>query len=200
MPAVPLARPDLCAPAVVLADSVSWQSPTGQPALEHVTIAIARAKTGLVGHNGSGKTTLALILAGELAPTTGSVTRNGTIALLPQDFKPLAERSVAQALGVQEKLAALARLTAAARAMRQELVDHARRRAPHTRGGGQRRVPLDEALDSFTHNHLDFLAIHEVLGRLAGLHARQGQVVELRFFGGYTMEDIAGLVGVTSWI
>jgi DNA-directed RNA polymerase specialized sigma24 family protein len=69
--------------------------------------------------------------------------------------------------------------------------------AANKRGGGQQRVPLDEALDCFTGNHLDILAVHEVLGRLAGLHARQGQVVELRFFGSYTMEETAGLVRVS---
>jgi ATPase subunit of ABC transporter with duplicated ATPase domains len=112
MPFTPVNSPGSSAPPVVLADAVSWQSPTGQPVLERVTLALAREKTGLVGNNGSGKTTLARILAGELPPTTGSVSRAGLIALLPQDFTPLAGSSVAGALGVQEKLDALARLTA----------------------------------------------------------------------------------------
>jgi ATPase subunit of ABC transporter with duplicated ATPase domains len=80
--------------------------------LDGITLALGREKTGLVGRNGSGKTTLARILAGELAPTSGSVSRAGTITLLPQEFTPLADQSVAQALGVEEKLAALVRLSA----------------------------------------------------------------------------------------
>src|SRR5262249_46597729 len=59
-----------------------------------------------------GKTTLARILAGDLAPTAGVVRRAGAVAYLPQDFAPLGEQSVAQALGAHEKLAALGRLTA----------------------------------------------------------------------------------------
>jgi ATPase subunit of ABC transporter with duplicated ATPase domains len=101
-------------PPIVRAESIAWQSPTGQPVLDQVTLALAREKTGLVGSNGSGKTTLARILAGSLALTGGSVSRTGRIALLPQDFTPLADRSVAQALGVQHKLDALARLSAGA--------------------------------------------------------------------------------------
>jgi ATPase subunit of ABC transporter with duplicated ATPase domains len=95
-----------------LAEAVSWRSPTDQPVLDQVTLGLAGEKTGLIGANGSGKTTLARIMAGELAPTAGSVRRAGTVAFLPQDFTPLADSSVAQALGVEEKLAALARLSA----------------------------------------------------------------------------------------
>jgi RNA polymerase sigma factor (TIGR02999 family) len=82
-------------------------------------------------------------------------------------------------------------LAAAARAMRQVLVDHARRRAADKRGGGRERLPLDAVLDHFAQQRLDLLAVHDALTRLAGLHERQSQVVELRFFGGYTAEEIA---------
>jgi ATPase subunit of ABC transporter with duplicated ATPase domains len=111
MPPVP-ATPQPTPPASFRADAVSWRAPTGLLVLDRVSLALAREKTGLVGANGSGKTTLARLLAGELAPTEGSVSRAGAVALLPQDFAPLAHHTVAQALGVQEKLAALARLTA----------------------------------------------------------------------------------------
>jgi RNA polymerase sigma factor (TIGR02999 family) len=80
---------------------------------------------------------------------------------------------------------------AAARAMRQVLVDHARRRAADKRGGGQEPVPLDEALTYFTRQNLDVLAVHDALNELAALHERQSQVVELRFFGGYAVEEVA---------
>jgi RNA polymerase sigma factor (TIGR02999 family) len=75
--------------------------------------------------------------------------------------------------------------------MRQVLVDHARQRAADKRGGGRERQPLDEVLDHFDEQRLDLLAVHEALTELAGLHERQSQVVELRFFGGYTVEEIA---------
>ncbi len=89
-------------------------------------------------------------------------------------------------------------LAAAARAMRQVLVDHARRRAADKRGGGRERLPLDDVLDHFAEQRLDLLAVHEALDRLAGLHERQAQVVELRFFGGYTVEEIAEQLGVSA--
>jgi RNA polymerase sigma factor (TIGR02999 family) len=88
-------------------------------------------------------------------------------------------------------------LAAAARAMRRVLVDHARGRAAGKRGGGQGPVLLDEGLDYLARQHLDVLAVHEALDQLAGLHERQSQVVELRFFGGYTMEEVAGLLQVS---
>jgi len=88
-------------------------------------------------------------------------------------------------------------LAAAARAMRQVLVDHARRRAADKRGGGQEVLPLDEALDYLAEQKLDVLAVHEALTELAGLSERQSQVVELRFFGGYTVEEIAELLEVS---
>jgi RNA polymerase sigma factor (TIGR02999 family) len=88
-------------------------------------------------------------------------------------------------------------LAAAARAMRRVLVDHARQRAADKRGGGRAPLPLDEALDYFAEQHLDLLAVHDALDRLAGLHARQAQVVELRFFGGCTVEEIAAQLQVS---
>jgi RNA polymerase sigma factor (TIGR02999 family) len=88
-------------------------------------------------------------------------------------------------------------LAAAARAMRQILVDHARRRAADKRGGGQEVLPLDEALDHLARQKLDVLAVHEALEELAGLNERQSQVVELRFFGGYTVPEIAELLEVS---
>jgi RNA polymerase sigma factor (TIGR02999 family) len=88
-------------------------------------------------------------------------------------------------------------LAAAARAMRQILVDHARRRAREKRGGGRDLVPLDEALDQLAQQKLDVLAVHEALDELAGLNDRQARVIELRFFGGYTMEEIAGILEVS---
>jgi RNA polymerase sigma factor (TIGR02999 family) len=80
---------------------------------------------------------------------------------------------------------------AAARAMRRVLVDHARQRLADKRGGGRTRQPLDEVLEYFAEQRLDLLALHEALDRLAALHQRQSQVVELRYFGGFTVAEIA---------
>jgi RNA polymerase sigma factor (TIGR02999 family) len=88
-------------------------------------------------------------------------------------------------------------LAAAARAMRQVLVDYARRRTAEKRGGDCARVPLDQVLEYFAEQRLDLLALHEALDHLAILHERQAQIVELRFFGGYTVEDIAGQLQVS---
>jgi RNA polymerase sigma-70 factor (ECF subfamily) len=88
-------------------------------------------------------------------------------------------------------------LAAAAQAMRRVLVDHARRRAADKRGGRQERQPLDDVLDYFAEQRLDLMALHEALDRLASLHARQAQVVEFRFFGGYTVEEIADQLQVS---
>jgi RNA polymerase sigma factor (TIGR02999 family) len=86
---------------------------------------------------------------------------------------------------------------AAARAMRQVLVDHARARARQKRGGLCRRVPLDDVLDHFQEQCRDVLALHDALDELAGLSARQARVVELRFFGGHTVAQVAGLLGLS---
>jgi RNA polymerase sigma-70 factor, ECF subfamily len=86
---------------------------------------------------------------------------------------------------------------AAAVVVRRVLVDHARRRRRLKRGGPHaRQVRLDTlALDS-SDTALDVLAIDEALGRLAELSPRQARVVELRFFGGLSEEEAAGLLGV----
>ena len=80
---------------------------------------------------------------------------------------------------------------AAARAMRHVLVDHARRRAAGKRGGGQETLALDQVLDHFAKHHLDLLAVHDALGELTHLHERQGQVIELRYFGDLSYDEIA---------
>jgi ATPase subunit of ABC transporter with duplicated ATPase domains len=97
---------------ILLAEEVSWRTPAGDTVLDHVSLALHREKTGLVGANGSGKTTLLRILTGDLAPATGRVRRAGCIAVLPQDFRPMQEQTVVETLGVREKLDALGRLTA----------------------------------------------------------------------------------------
>jgi RNA polymerase sigma factor (TIGR02999 family) len=86
---------------------------------------------------------------------------------------------------------------AAARAMREVLVDHARRRASQRHGGQHRRVPLDLVVAYFESQNLDVVAVHEAIERLAALHERQSQVVTLRYFGGLTMPEIAAALGIS---
>jgi RNA polymerase sigma-70 factor, ECF subfamily len=88
-------------------------------------------------------------------------------------------------------------LASAARAMREVLIDHARRRAAERHGGGRRRVPLDPILDYFEAQDLDVVAVHEALERLTELNARQGQVMTLRYFGGLTVPEVAEALGVS---
>jgi RNA polymerase sigma-70 factor, ECF subfamily len=85
----------------------------------------------------------------------------------------------------------------AARAMREVLIDHARRRGAARRGGGRRRVPLDAVVDYFEGQGLDLLAVHEALDRLAERDERQAQVMTLRYFGGMTVPEVAAALGVS---
>ncbi len=86
----------------------------------------------------------------------------------------------------------------AARAMREVLIDHARRRAADRRGGGRHRVPLDAVVDYFQGQGLDLVAVHEALDRLAERDGRQAQVMTLRYFGGMTVPEVATALGVST--
>ena len=84
----------------------------------------------------------------------------------------------------------------ASRAMRQIIIDDARRRARDKRGGGRRRVDLDAATIAADDSGEAILALDEALQRLGALDERLGRVVELRFFGGLTVEETADVLGV----
>ena len=88
----------------------------------------------------------------------------------------------------------------AAEAMRRVLVDHARARLAAKRGGGAHRVTLgdaDAAVDGAPDGGLDILALHEALERLAALDPDQARVVELRYFGGLSIEETATAMGIS---
>lgn len=85
----------------------------------------------------------------------------------------------------------------AARAMRQILVEAARRRISDKRGGGQLAVSLDPALPAQASAGKELLAMHEALQRLEALNPRQAAMVESRFFGGLEMPEIAQLLNVS---
>jgi RNA polymerase sigma factor (TIGR02999 family) len=81
--------------------------------------------------------------------------------------------------------------------MRRILVDHARRRGFAKRGGNVLRVPPDEALLVAQARGIEVLALDEALDALARIDARKSRVVELRYFGGLTIEEAAEVLGVS---
>jgi RNA polymerase sigma factor (TIGR02999 family) len=84
----------------------------------------------------------------------------------------------------------------AAQAMRRILVDHARAHAAAKRGAAVRKVPLDAGLAGRAMD-VDLLALDEALTRLAALDPQQSRIVELRFFGGLTMEETAEVMRIS---
>jgi RNA polymerase sigma factor (TIGR02999 family) len=85
----------------------------------------------------------------------------------------------------------------AARVMRQVLVEHARRRNAAKRGGDRRAVTLSGAEAAQLSEEVGILDLHDALEKLSRLDGRAAEIVELRIFGGLTMEDVAALVGVS---
>ncbi len=81
--------------------------------------------------------------------------------------------------------------------MRRILVNHARDRVADKRGAGAEHVPLTVAGDPMGAPEVDLLDLHDALDRLAGLDQRKAQIVELKFFGGLTIEEIAETVGIS---
>ena len=88
-------------------------------------------------------------------------------------------------------------LAVAARVMRRILVDHARARRAQKRGGPATRVTFDEALVVTNEPREDFVALDDALEALAKFDERKSRVVELRFFGGLTVEETASVVKVS---
>jgi len=87
--------------------------------------------------------------------------------------------------------------TIAARAMRQVLVDHARKRKTKKRGGDWQRTTLVEGLLSDDAEWDDLLALDDALDRLDAVDERMRKVVEYRFFGGMTEQEIAEVLGIS---
>jgi RNA polymerase sigma factor (TIGR02999 family) len=86
----------------------------------------------------------------------------------------------------------------ASRAMRRVLVDHSRAHSAEKRGGGAGMVPLDEAVVYTEDRSPEILLLDRALNELAKLDLRQARIVELRFFGGLTGEEIAEAVGIST--
>ena len=85
----------------------------------------------------------------------------------------------------------------AARLMREILVDHARRRRASKRNGSPLTLALQDAASLPKRSAVDLIALDNALNGLARLDARQSQIVELRFFGGLSIEDTSNLLGIS---
>ena len=84
-------------------------------------------------------------------------------------------------------------LAIAAQAMRRSLLDYARRRHAQRRGGHQPKISLDEALVMSEDKSAELIALDAALDRLAEVDPQQARIVELHFFGGLTLKEIAGI-------
>ncbi|HKR60729.1 MAG TPA: sigma-70 family RNA polymerase sigma factor [Pyrinomonadaceae bacterium] len=85
----------------------------------------------------------------------------------------------------------------AAQMMRRILVDHARKRGFAKRGGDQHAVPLEEVMIVSPQRAAEVVALDDALNSLAELDPRKSQIIELRFFGGLSIEETAEVLGVS---
>ena len=81
--------------------------------------------------------------------------------------------------------------------MRRILVNHARDRAAGKRGGDMRKVPLSDADEPGTPQDVDVIVLHEALDQLGAIDPRKSRIVELKFFGGLTTNEIAEVLEVS---
>ncbi|HVF51142.1 MAG TPA: sigma-70 family RNA polymerase sigma factor [Pyrinomonadaceae bacterium] len=84
----------------------------------------------------------------------------------------------------------------AAQAMRRILVDHARNHQAAKRGSGGQKISLDEGLMVTDERAHELVALDDALNELAGFDEQKGRIVELRFFGGLTIEETAEVLGI----
>jgi RNA polymerase sigma factor (TIGR02999 family) len=89
-------------------------------------------------------------------------------------------------------------LRAAALAMRRILVNHAEKHRAQKRGHGDRVLSLNESIDAPVGGEIDILALNEALNRLAETDAQKAKVVDLKFFGGCTIDETAEALGISS--
>ncbi|MGC1786618.1 MAG: sigma-70 family RNA polymerase sigma factor [Terriglobales bacterium] len=164
------------------------------PDVEDVTILLAELKNG----NKEAASKLIPLVYDELRRLAGSYMRhersNHTLqatALVHEAYlKLVKQRSIdwqsqAHFFGV------------AAQVMRRILLDHARGHLREKRGRGERTVPIEEALVFAPEQSLELVKLDQALERLTKLDPRQGKIVELRFFGGLTVEQTAELLGIS---
>jgi RNA polymerase sigma factor (TIGR02999 family) len=86
----------------------------------------------------------------------------------------------------------------AAQTLRRILVDHARGHQREKRGGGRRAVLLQDEMVAFRERQVDLIALDEALSKLAAQHPEHASIVEMRFFGGLTENEIAAVQNVST--
>jgi|ERR1051326_4177115 RNA polymerase sigma factor (TIGR02999 family) len=85
----------------------------------------------------------------------------------------------------------------AAQVMRHILVDHARRHTAEKRGGGEPKLSLDEAISFAEERNVNLVALDDALKTLSILDEQQSRIVELRFFGGLSIKEIASVLDIS---
>jgi RNA polymerase sigma factor (TIGR02999 family) len=88
-------------------------------------------------------------------------------------------------------------IAVAAQAMRRILIDHARSRRAAVHGGGVHRLPIDDVVILSPERSAELIALDEALERLSKTEPRQSRVVELRYFGGLSVEETAAVLGLS---
>src|SRR5690348_13947760 len=91
----------------IVASNLSFAWPDGTPLFAGLSFTVDTGRTGLVAPNGAGKSTLLALIAGVVQPTGGSVTVDGTLGYLPQTLPFVADKTVAEVLGVAGVMTAL---------------------------------------------------------------------------------------------
>jgi RNA polymerase sigma factor (TIGR02999 family) len=142
---------------------------------------------------------------------------DGLIAVLYPEFRRIARQHLGRRAGDSLESAALANevylklvsagtiqcesrahfLALCAQMSRRILVDHARRRRSAKRGGDALQVPLDEALLQVEAGGIDVVALDRALETLATIDGRKSRLVQLRYFGGLSVEEAAEVLGVS---
>jgi RNA polymerase sigma factor (TIGR02999 family) len=85
----------------------------------------------------------------------------------------------------------------AAKMMRRILVNHAEAHHAAKRGGHAQKLSLDEAVSFFEEEQVDLLALNQALNRLSALDERQSEIIELKFFGGLSIEEVAEMLSIS---
>lgn len=102
----------LSASALVTLNAVAVRTPDGKTLFDNLSLSLGHQRTAVVGRNGVGKTSLFRLIAGEMTPVSGTITRHGRVGVLHQVYVPAVEETVAATLGVSQALGIITRILA----------------------------------------------------------------------------------------